>query len=155
MLSQKVAESHDFINYMNRFGQQFQNQLGSCDGDPEMINIDMGDDRPRFANGYNMYHGLKILMNDTEETNIYFEPNSFECNEDGWCIDVCTEITDHFGLDKNDVLGYQLQMNPAEWSSETNIGHFGFNAWWVLQHERGYVPFKTKVNIKTTICGQF
>jgi len=116
--------------------------------------IDMEEIRPQFNGSYNRWRGLQILVNDTEQTDVYFDESSLECTDDGWCVDVCTEIIDNFGLDKADVLKYQPQMNWSE-IKRGNIGHFGFNAWWMLQHQRNYVPFKTKINVKSTICGSF
>jgi hypothetical protein len=49
---------------------------------------------------------------------------------------------DDFGLSSGDVLKFNKKVTPYL---------TGLHAWWVLQHQRGYKAFQTKVNtlIKT------
>jgi hypothetical protein len=91
---------------------------------------------------YNRFHGLTILINDTEETTIWYMGN-FNLNNDTkvWFADFYFEVTDHFGLDKHDAIEYQGY-------------HTGFAAWWTLQHKRNYPPFRTKITIFATLKGQ-
>lgn len=155
ILNQKIAESTDFTIYLQQVGSEISEQISEHGCNIELFDeIDMEEIRPQFNGSYNRWRGLQILVNDTEQTDVYFDESSLECTDDGWCVDVCTEIIDNFGLDKADVLKYQPQMNWSE-IKRGNIGHFGFNAWWMLQHQRNYVPFKTKINVKSTICGSF
>ena len=81
-------------------------------------------------------HGLKILINDTEYTEVQL--NSFRMNAKGnWSATVGVTIYDHFGLDKHDVLKYQSY-------------HQGFAAWYILQ-ATCYRPFVTKIQFQKTI----
>jgi len=97
----------------------------------------MQDVRPVFNGLYNKFHGLQILINDTEYSEI--ELDNFETSSNGnWNADVTVTIHDHFGLDKNDALVYQ------DW-------HQGFPSWWILQHMRNYRPFETIVKVKMRI----
>jgi hypothetical protein len=79
------------------------------------------------------------LINDTEYTEIQLD--KFQLYPSGeWAAEVTVFINDHFGLDKNDAVTY----HPY---------HKGFADWWLLQHTRGYVPFKTQIVIRKRIIG--
>jgi hypothetical protein len=71
----------------------------------------------------NSTNALTILINDTEFTEAAL--NSFT-------------IHDHFGLDNADVLKTQNRV----------FGGGGFQAWWLLQHDRGYKPFETIIHVQ-------
>lgn len=62
---------------------------------------------PIYNGIYNKFHGLQILINDTEITEVYI--NSYTKNSTGkWSAIVTIIIHDHFGLDKGDALNYQF-----------------------------------------------
>jgi hypothetical protein len=96
--------------------------------------------RPKFSSLHHKFHGLQILINDTETTNIMMYDYTIDSNGN-WEAEVVFEITDHFGLDKNDVLTYQTT-------------HRGFVAWWALQHKRDYKPFLTKIYVTRKLKGK-
>ena len=68
---------------------------------------------------------------------------NFQINQStgDWSGSFFFEITDHFGLDRADALKYQ-GIND------------GFAAWWLLQHDRGFIPEKTKIWVVATIKGK-
>jgi hypothetical protein len=99
----------------------------------------LGSIRPIFNGNYNKWHGLQILINDTEYTEIKLDKFYISANGK-WDAEVTVSIYDHFGLDKLDALSYQNY-------------HIGFAAWWILQHARGFVPFITKVTVQKRISG--
>lgn len=102
----------------------------------------MGLVRPIFGGNYNMFHGLTILINDTENTEIRLEKFETISGSNKFFATVEITIIDHFGVDKNDALGKEYI-------------HSGFTAWWLLQHKRGKVPFITKVVVRKTIIGYY
>jgi hypothetical protein len=138
VLNQKVASSSSLHNFIINFVNILESTLESVGGNIDNIaNIDLGDMRPKFNGGYNKFHGLQILINDTEYTEI--ELDGFRISSDGKRTAILTLIIhDHFGLDKNDALNYQ---------DEPIVGE-GFAAWWILQHKRAYKPFETIVKVK-------
>jgi len=140
VLNKNVSESNNMKNFLKRFGNILRDELHNNGGDINSISsINMGEVRPIFNGYYNRRRGLQILMNDTEFTEI--ELDSFRLDAFGnWEADVTVTVNDHFGLDKNDALTYQFK-------------HPGFADWWLLQHTRGFVPFKTKAVIRKTIKG--
>ena len=99
--------------------------------------INLGDIRPKFSS-----YGLQILLNDTEQAEISLINYNYNSTSKQFDADVFIEITDHFGLDKKDVLKFQLWGLGA-----------GFVGWWRLQHMSGYKPFKTKLYLRATITG--
>lgn len=102
--------------------------------------IDMQNDRPTFGGNYNLFRGLMILINDTEYSEIQLD--RFYISPTGlWNADVTVTIMDHFGLDRHDARKYQYD-------------HTGFADWWLLQHDRGYVPYQTKVTVRMNISQQ-
>ncbi len=141
ILNQKVEISGVFANFTKKFGARLQTKLRETNGDINGMSIQMEDVHPKFGGYYNMVAGLTILLNDTEQTTIRLE--SYDPLPNGKFIAVIeVTIMDHFGLDKNDVVSKQHM-------------HDGFSAWWILQHNRGYVPFQTKVVSRKTIIGYY
>ena len=70
------------------------------------------------------------MANDIETTVIKLQEYKIDANGN-WEADVIFEITDHFGLDKRDVLKFQGKER-------------GFVTWWTLQFRRNYKPILTK-----------
>jgi len=139
-LNQRVAESSTFKNFIIDFGIMLNQSLASANwniANVGEIDIPLAK-RPVFNGLRNKFHGLQILINDTEQTEIYL--NGFTINPvtHKWTALITVKIKDHFGLDKNDALTYQ----------DYNAG---FAAWWILQHCRGYVPFETNISFTMSL----
>ncbi len=47
--------------------------------------------------------GLKILTNDTEQTQVYIDSYTFDENTGEWEAAITLKITDHFGLGNDDL----------------------------------------------------
>ena len=143
-ISEKVADSREMKGFVERFGAELNTALSINNGNIDGIFIDMEEDRPVFSGKHHLFHGLKILINDTEHTVIFLEPDTYSYDSDTgeWEGTFCFVVCDHFGLDRADAMKFQCM-------------HSGFAAWWVLQHQRNYVPFITKVFVRATIKGQF
>jgi hypothetical protein len=139
-LNKYVSLSAQFKNMMQQLGDRLNKELRSANGNINSV-ADFEIQRPVFNGNYNKTHGLTILINDTECTDIKLKGFTLR-NGTNWSADVEITITDHFGLDKHDALEYQY------W-------HKGFAAWWILQHRRGFQPFKTKIVITKRINGQY
>jgi hypothetical protein len=79
--------------------------------------------------------GLGILVNDTEQLQV-FRLNDFYYNTENneWSGSFYFLTHDNFGLDDDDL---------REWQ----VGYFGegFASWWILQHVRGFKPFRTEI----------
>lgn len=59
-----------------------------------------------------------------------------------WNATVTVKIYDNFGLDHDDVIKYQGV-------------HHGFIGWYLLQHQRNYIPFETVVTVRVNIRSHF
>lgn len=81
-----------------------------------------------------------MMANDIETTVIKLQEYKIDANGN-WEADVIFEITDHFGLDKRDVLKIQGKER-------------GFVTWWTLQHRRNYKPFLTKIYVTKRLKGK-
>lgn len=140
VLNQKVSQSHTLINFLKEFGRILNEQLQFAEGNIDNIStIELENIHPIFNGLHNKFHGLQILVNDTEYTYIHLD--NFQLYTGGdWKATVTVTILDHFGLDKHDALAYQ------GWSA-------GFPSWWLLQHTRGFVPFETVIHVRKTIRG--
>lgn len=68
--------------------------------------------------------------------------NGYDFNKDTgeWTTELVVQIYDHFGLDDND-------LNPYQYF------HFGFAAWWILQHKKGYKPLRTNILLNVKLKG--
>jgi hypothetical protein len=142
-LNLAISNNSSFTDFLKRFGDNLRAELTKTNGQINSIPlIDLKNLRPIFGGNYNMFHGLTILMNDTEKTEIRLEKFETVSGTNKFLATVEVTIIDHFGVDKNDALGKQ------------HI-HGGFTAWWLLQHKRGKVPFITKSVIRKTIIGNY
>jgi len=139
-VSYAVSQTKAMRNFIKRFGVKLNEALQGNNGNINGIEIELGDDRPQFSTLYHTFHGLKILINDTEHTTFKKLDFNLDPITGEWEGTFFFEVTDHFGLDKRDVLKFQSK-------------HSGFAAWWLLQHKRDYRPFKTKIWVKATIRG--
>ncbi len=149
-LNQKVAVRTRYINFIKSFGKDLEERLSFAQGDISLvqkIEYFKGDNQkhPVFNTLFDRINGLQILINDTEFTMIYEEPNSYIYNPQtkDWSINVIIKIIDHFGLDFNDVIRYQFEDFGA-----------GFAGWYILQHKRNYVPFLTRIVTRCTLSGR-
>lgn len=142
-LSEHVRQSPVMLNYMKLVGAELNKELISNKGDINLNRpINLGKFPPHFNGWYNRWHGLTILINNTETADVWYLGNfNLDNNTKVWSADFYFEVTDHFGLDKHDALLYQKY-------------HAGFAAWWALQHRIGYKPFRTKITIFATLQGQ-
>ena len=139
-LNQKVLESHGFINFIKNYGIALSGALRAVGGKIDLVdNFNVVGIHPAFNTAYDKFHGLMILINDTESGEILGDNFTIDA-QGNWSIDLSITITDHFGIDDNDVITYKGE-NP------------GFPAWWILQKRRDYVPFKTVIKIKKHIWG--
>ncbi|MEO6189189.1 MAG: hypothetical protein ABIO44_01375 [Saprospiraceae bacterium] len=59
------------------------------------------------------------------------------------------DVTDNFGLAKHDELEYQNH----DKGMCIKIGHYGFPAWWRLQHQHDYLLIINDIRICATIKG--
>ena len=84
-------------------------------------------------------------------TNITLNAFSLNSKTRVYSANITVHLVDAFGLDKGDVRRFQNStfLNAATGGGIAN----GFNAWWLLQHNRGYVPFTINVDITRTISG--
>jgi hypothetical protein len=138
ILNHKVFEAGKFQDYIKTVIKQIDDSLKLNGENINSINIDSLSIRPHFNGLYHKFHGLQILVNDTESTDIYidnFVQNQFTKL---WSADITFVIKDHFGLDKPDAITYQYD-------------HSGFIAWWLLQHRRGFRPFETVITVKIRV----
>ena len=142
-LNLAISNNSSFTDFLKRFGDILRAELTKTNGQINSVPlIDLKNLRPVFGGNYNMFHGLTILINDTEKTEIRLEKFETVPGTNKFFATVEVTIFDHFGVDKKDALGKQ------------HI-HGGFTAWWLLQHKRGKVPFITKVVIRKTIIGNY
>lgn len=139
-LSQIVFNNSNFVSFIKDFGTQLNIALSKNNWDINNINeLEIPQKRRPVFNGlYNKFNGLQILINDTEQTIIELTGFSINPTTHKWTANINVIIKDHFGLDKKDALSYQYK-------------HWGFAAWWVLQHRRNYRPFETKIEFRMNL----
>jgi hypothetical protein len=140
-LTQKVSQSATLINFAKKFGDELRTRLAAANGNIDLVtNFETNGYRPIFNGLYNKFHGLQILVNDTEFTEIQLDDFHID-NSGNWNAIITITIHDHFGLDKQDALSFQDY-------------HGGFASWWLLQHTRGYTPFETVIKVQKRIKGK-
>ncbi len=143
VLNGRVALSAQYQNFIQKFGGALNTSLHDVNGDITKIGK-LTVDRPTFNGTYNKFHGLQILIDDTEYTEIQIT-NYTHLTDGHWSATIDITIYDDFGLDRNDVLTYQTVLGI----------NTGFADWWLLQHTRGYVPFTTVVHVRSIITAKY
>ena len=137
-LSKKVCNSPQMRNYIRDFGFELGKKIKSDTKINTVTEVKMGTNHPVFSSLFDQYNGLKIHVNDTEETKVWIQKLYYSPENSYWVADIYFEVYDHFGMDKNDAITYQSKF-------------LGFAAWWILQHQRNYKPFVTLIKGKATI----
>ena len=136
VLNSYVSQSPEIVKFLQGFAVQLNDALTKANGNIDRVGNILLTSRPIFNGIYNTWHGLKILINDTELTEIQL--SNFQMSPKGnWSATIGVTIYDHFGLDRHDVLTFQN-------------AHQGFAAWYILQ-ARGYRPFVTKIQFQKQI----
>jgi hypothetical protein len=141
-LTRHATSCVQFYNFLQNFGSRLGQALTATGGDINAVTeINTTSIRPAYTGIWNTLAGLKILINDTESSEIRLISFTKDSGIN-WTAEIEVTIYDNFGLDKPDVLKYQGK-------------HEGFAAWYLLQHSRNYVPFKTKIVTRTKIQGRY
>ncbi|MDB5132765.1 MAG: hypothetical protein JWR02_2514 [Mucilaginibacter sp.] len=143
VLNQRVSVSNGYQNFIQQAGNQLNAALRGVNGDLSQIGTITINTHPVFNGTYNKFHGLQILINDTEYTEIQIKDYNYINGH--WSATLDITIHDDFGLDKNDALTYQTFLGA----------NVGFADWWLLQHTRGYVPFETIVHLRASVTASF
>lgn len=141
ILNDKVEKTNVYKSLIQDFGKSLSGILSQTNGVLNPI-LDLTVSRPQFSTPYHKVHGLQILINDTEKADIFINGFNINPNVRFFYATGRVEILDHFGLDRNDASSYQGY-------------HWGFPSWYLLQHTRNYVPFKTKISINFSIAGKY
>lgn len=155
LLSNAVANDVNMQNYMKAFGASVTEHLEINCGDISGldVNFEINTDpeaefeqvRPFLGPG-NTHTGLRILVNDTEATQVSLDPDSYDFDPDTgeWQADFCFTVCDHFGLDRMEVLSWQFYPFAGT----------GFAAWYHMQKIHNSVPFETKMYMSATLKGK-
>ncbi len=154
-LNRVVAKRTRYINYIISFAKDLENKLNYQSGNILTMStiVYYNNDKqlhPTFSTDYDKVHGLQILMNDTEYTDIFLEPNTYSYSSATkiWSAIIVVKIIDHFGLDTEDIYKFKdVEIKGLP------VGD-GFAAWYALQHNKGYVPFLTRVVTRCRISGK-
>lgn len=141
-LGDNLCTHNAITNFVKKFGERVNHYLAFTNGNINNMNLNLPRSiRPIFNTKYDRYHGYQILINDIEKAHVEKLDYIYYPITKSWQGTFVLDITDHFGLDKRDVLKYQYKSA-------------GFAAWWLLQHQLGYKPFKTRIKLKFIINGQ-
>jgi len=148
-LSKEIIGTNEVRNKVKLFGEELNELLASVGGDIEQIQgIDLDQSFHLVFGARQGYLtvGPTVLINDTEQINYYLQ--SYTIDDMGkWQGYFYVEVWDHFGLDNNDPNNRILNI-PYQFY------HSGFACWWILQHRRNYIPFKTKIKFLVCLEGQ-
>jgi hypothetical protein len=138
VINRKVKESGVYRQFVQRMTREVDNILSSNGDDPSTFELPDLSYNLHFDGMYHKFHGLQILVNNTESTEIYINNFQWGSNHSSWTADFTFVTKDHFGLDKHDAVLYQSN-------------HTGFAAWWWLQHRRNYKPFETSIVVQNRV----
>ncbi len=136
-LNNEIATNETFMEYLIGFDKRFKNALLQANGDINRVPI-LSTTGPIFGYSHTLT-GLAITIDAFNFTEITL--TGFAIDKSGnYSAALSFYMEDAFGLDRNDVFS-------------KGFIHPGFESWWLLQHTRGYLPFKTIVQLSTNISG--
>lgn len=141
-------------NFIKKFGYDLNNELKNTNGNINSIPLIYYD--REVINGHPIYNdsnieGLKIMMNDTEYSKIHRQSYHFDSITKEWEGTFYIEVFDHFGLDDEDLIKFQNTTLPFTLNDTTGKG---FASWWLLQHHKGRIPFRTQMKFIVTLKGK-
>ncbi|NOQ70875.1 MAG: DUF3289 family protein [Crocinitomix sp.] len=141
ILTEKVRSHPSTQRFIKEIERTFHKALKENNGSAEDLLMELYDGdggNPRF-NSYGdiFFGGLTFAINDMQMYDI--ELTNIEYPFKGrYSAQINLIMYDHFGLDETD---------PTEYTYDV------FESWFVLQHNRGFQPFITRVVIPLTISG--
>jgi hypothetical protein len=143
ILNRNVRAHPSMQRFIHEIQRTFSNAMIESKGNTNDMFMELYDGQggnPRFNTfGDKFFGGLTFAINDMQMYDI--ELVSIETTHDGWYeAELMVIMYDHFGLDETD---------PAEYAYDV------FESWFVLQHNRGYQPFITRVPISITCSGHY
>ena len=149
-ISERILTEIETRNKFKLFAENFNDLISKTGGAPRFLNEEL-DPSLRFkyqkSQGY-AHKGPTILINDTEQTSYYLQSYAINNSTKVWTAYFYVEVLDHFGLGLDDLLKFQ----DADYHL-LGIGK-GFASWWLLQHTRGYRPFRTKLRFIVCLSGK-
>lgn len=149
-ISNLIKETNELKNKVRGFGKQLEMRLVEVGGDIDQVNIHRISDNLRFvfsaSKGY-LRQGPTILINDVSQVKYHIQSYSID-SLGNWTGLFYVEAIDHFGLDDDD------PNHKFKGIAKYQFLHCGFAAWWILQHQRNYVPFRTKLRFVVCLEGK-
>lgn len=88
---------------------------------------------------------MDIIVHGVQSARLFLTGFGFNKQTGNYYADVRFELYDDFGLSRDDVTKFNPYTTPCKW---------GLDAWWILQHQRKYKPFVTKISIISTFKGK-
>jgi hypothetical protein len=150
-LSNLIKQTNELQNKVKRFGKIFENKLRGAEGDYNQINHFRLPQDLRYvfskANGY-LLKGPTILINDVSQVRYHLQSCVFD-SQGNWHGVFYVEVIDHFGLDNDDP---NHGIGPFSLLTYQDL-HCGFAAWWSLQHQHAYKPFRTRMRFIVALQG--
>jgi hypothetical protein len=102
---------------------------------------------PNFSSFYHKYSGLGITIHDFWSGKAEVVDYKYDSRTGHYSGTIVFTFFDGFGLDKADV-----EKNKDRWLIPPNGGR-GFKAWYLLEHDRCFKPFITKVTVSKSFYG--
>jgi RHS repeat-associated protein len=139
-VKERAMDSQAFTGLVSLIENELSEHLKRNNGSTEGINIIVV--APSFSDSGG---NLKALIGGTQGVNIWLQ--NIVINADGtYTADITIQIEDDFALSNSDVTNAGPMVKTFAMEA--------LKAQWILQHQRGYKPFKTSLNINVQINGK-
>ena len=143
LLNSLIKDHSKFKDFIRTFQIAFQAGLtsGTQDGINGILKTPIELKNGPVFDDYTT--GLGIILDGINYTYVTLDKYSTPYDNGYYKADITVHMVDAFGLDKNDL---------KRFGNFPVVGD-GFKAWAMLQHFRGFLPFKIYIDVKTTIEG--
>jgi RHS repeat-associated protein len=138
-LTKVIANSEEVLKFGTNLAQQFNEKLKTANGDVSEVKLNITS-LPVF-NG--KFDGLGITVHGLQSAKVFLESFSLNKQTGNYFAKFRFEFQDRFGLSLNDVTKFHYQ-TPNQ---------LGLQAWWILQHQRGFKTFVTQIKIDFSFKG--
>ncbi len=139
-LNNAIKNSAEFKIFAEVLVKQFHQLLGANGGDVSKVNLNI--QKGPFFDG--KFDGLGIVVHGVQAVKVFLSDFSINQKTGKYRSSIRVELYDDFGLSRRDVTQFN-DFTPYR---------SGLDAWWILQHQRGYKPFTTKITLLLDFSGR-
>lgn len=130
----------DYLKFDTKFNKLFRGNA------KPYFNVD------RIGHANFEYAALMSLVGGTQQIDLYVNSIKFNHEQKTYSAELIINLIDSFGVDENDTELKKGLAGKIEYLLDYDDA---LRAMWILQHQRGYKPFRTIFQFKLIVTGKY